>query len=65
MNSQIKNKFSSVGGSTQTAMALETVHYNVLRPALENPVSDTETVQVRPQYLSRMDYSTYNFAEIK
>ena len=34
-------------GYTHTAMALDVVHHNVLRPALDNPVGETETVQVR------------------
>ncbi|PFX28087.1 Collagen alpha-1(XXII) chain [Stylophora pistillata] len=33
-------------GYTYTGKALKTVHYNVLRPALDNPVTDTETVQI-------------------
>lgn len=33
-------------GYTYTAEALEVVHHNVLRPALDNPVAGTETVQV-------------------
>ena len=35
-----------LGGYTHTAEALDTVHYNVLKPAVDNPVTDTETVQV-------------------
>ncbi|XP_078359694.1 uncharacterized protein LOC144644146 [Oculina patagonica] len=38
--------FQYKGGYTHTAEALDIVHYNVLRPALDNPVSDTETVQI-------------------
>jgi len=34
------------GGYTHTAEALDVVHYNVLKPAVDNPVADTETVQV-------------------
>jgi len=33
-------------GYTHTAMALDVVHHNVLRPALDNPVGETETVQI-------------------
>ena len=35
-----------LGGYTFTAEALNVVHYNVLKPAVDNPVTDTETVQV-------------------
>lgn len=35
-----------LGGYTSTAKALNVVHYNVLKPAVDNPVTDTETVQV-------------------
>lgn len=34
------------GGWTHTAEAIEVTQYNVLRPALNNPVGDTETVQI-------------------
>ncbi|KAL9984710.1 hypothetical protein ACROYT_G007036 [Oculina patagonica] len=34
------------GGYTHTAEALDIVHHNVLRPALDNRASDTETVQI-------------------
>lgn len=34
------------GGYTYTAEALNIVHYNVLKPAVDNPVTDTQTVQI-------------------
>ena len=33
-------------GKTYTGKALEVAHHNVLRPAIDNPVSEKETVQV-------------------
>lgn len=33
-------------GKTYTGEALEAAHHNVLRPAIDNPVSEKETVQV-------------------
>ena len=35
-----------LGGKTYTGKALEVAHHNVLRPAIDNPVSEKETVQV-------------------
>lgn len=40
------SKFGYSKGSTHTAKALAVVHHNVLRPAIDNPVSSTETVQI-------------------
>ena len=36
----------TLGGGTNTAKALEVTQYNVLEPALANPLGDVETVQV-------------------
>lgn len=33
-------------GKTYTGEALKAAHHNVLRPAIDNPVSEKETVQV-------------------
>ena len=35
-----------LGGKTYTGKALEVAHHNVLIPAIDNPVSEKETVQV-------------------
>ena len=36
----------TLGGGTNTADALQVTQYNVLEPALANPLGDVETVQV-------------------